>query len=393
MKKMTISFTVLCLLLTAAITLNASATQTATETIKVGVFNGFGASRGCITDTLEALKIDPAIIPHEISATDILTGDLDQLDVLVFAGGSGSRQTFNLGHLGAEKVRAFAAKKGKGIVGICAGAYILSDTPDYACLNISPLEAIDRQHDARGYGIIEFTVSEKAKNIFPELSQHKNHFIYYYEGPLCIPAKNNKNPYSILASIKSDVHLKKDAPAGITPGKPLFYTSTFGKGKLFLSVGHPETTPGMRWMVPRMVRWVLDKKLVSYAPSVVRPEIYSEPILFDKKMRRDEEKLFQVLIYGNSKEKIAALNKLASLHSWGSRLWFPALLRDKDPKVRTTAAKVLTDIEYTAAIPELTAVTTLEKEPSVKSKLQAYLSQLKSMLRQKYPKKTRPKCI
>lgn len=350
------------------------------KTLNVGVFNGFGASAGCVTDTVEAVKIDPGMKVFQVSANDILKGKLDELDVLVFPGGSGSRQTGNLGHMAIEKVRHFLRKQGKGVVGICAGAYLLSDTPNYACLNLFPVEAIDRDHDARGNGIIKCSMNEKGLEIFPELKKHKTHYLHYYEGPLCIPVKNAPSSFIVLGDLISDVHHKEGAPAGMTPGKPSFMTANAGKGKVFLSVAHPETTPGMRWMVPRMVRWVAGMKPVAYSSLVVRPQLYTKEILFGKELRKKQSKLFQALLYGNRKEKIAALQTLVDIHSWSARQWFPGLLRDKDPKVRTAAAKALADIEYTAIIDDLQTITDLEKDPATKKQLNSYLNQLKNMV-------------
>jgi HEAT repeats/Biotin-protein ligase, N terminal len=350
------------------------------KTLTVGVFNGYGASIGCVIDTIEAIKIDPRFHPVQVSANDILNDGLDKIDVLVFAGGSGSRQTGNLGHLAAEKVRQFVRSKGKGIVGICAGAYLLSDTPDYACLNLCPIEAIDRDHDARGNGIISFTINQKGLDIFPELKKSKTHFVHYYEGPLSVPAKDNPQPFTELAHIVSDVHLKEGAPSGMTPGKPLFLHSKAGKGKIFLSVGHPETTPGMRWMIPRMVGWVVGLKPIQYPDIVVRPHIYSKEILFDKDLRKVESDLFQLLLYGDPDTKIASMQKLVDIHSWSARMWIPGLLRDKHPQVRTAAAKALADIEYTAVIPELKTIAKLEKDPKYKKELAKALELLEKMI-------------
>jgi hypothetical protein len=350
------------------------------KTLNVGVFNGFGASGGCIIDAVEAVKIDPAMKVIQVSANDILRGKLDELDVLVFPGGSGSRQTGNLGHLAIEKVRDFVRKEGKGIVGICAGAYLLSDTPDYACLNLFPVEAIDRDNDARGNGIIKCGINEKGLEIFPELKNYDSHYLHYYEGPLCIRVKKAPSSFTLLGKMISDVHHKEGVPAGMTPGKPSFMIADVGKGKVFLSVAHPETTPGMRWMVPRMVRWVADMEPVAYSSLVVRPGLYTKEILFGKELRDKQSRLFQTLLYGNQKEKIAALQTLVDIHSWSARQWFPGLLRDKDPKVRIAAAKALTDIEYTAIIDDLQTITDLEKDPDTKKQLNAYLKQLKNMV-------------
>ena len=91
------------------------------DKLKVGVFNGNGASTVCILETIEALKIDSGIHPIGISAAQIMAGELDGFDVLVFPGGSGSKEFNNLGLQAAEKVKEFANQNNKGLVGICAG--------------------------------------------------------------------------------------------------------------------------------------------------------------------------------------------------------------------------------------------------------------------------------
>ena len=70
---------------------------------------------------------------------------------------------------GAALVRDFVLSKGKGAVGLCAGAYLLSDTPDYACLHLCPMKAIDREHDERGHGFINFKPTPEGLDFFPEL--------------------------------------------------------------------------------------------------------------------------------------------------------------------------------------------------------------------------------
>ncbi|MCP4216877.1 MAG: biofilm PGA synthesis protein PgaB [bacterium] len=347
--------------------------------IRVGVFNGNGASGGCIRDTLEALKIDKAIRVGEITANDIIKGALDKLDVLVFPGGGGSRQVGNMGYMAIRKVKDFVLKAGKGLVGICAGAYLLSDTPNYACLHLFPIEAIDHEHDERGRGIIEFLLTQKGMEIFPELKEGTKHFIYYYEGPICIPAKS-KAPYTNLATMVSDVHLRNDAPAGMTPGKPMYMNTEMGKGRMFLSVTHPETTPGMRWMVPRMVRWAARRDLVPYPAAVVRPYIYNKEILFDATLMKKESALLQTLLYGDSLEKANALKELVEIHSWSARNWFPGLLRDKSSEVRLAAAKALADIGYTAAIEDLRTVVSLEADGPGKKQMEKYLAILQGMI-------------
>ena len=153
------------------------------NTIKVGVFDKNGDSPYCITDAIEALKIDKDIEPRVISAAEIMLGETDDIDVFLFPGGGGRSETGSLGELGQQKIIDYVKNQGKGVVGICAGAYILSETPDYPSLDLSGGEAIDIEHDHRGHGLVKFSITENGTKIFPELT-NKEIFsdIYYLDG-------------------------------------------------------------------------------------------------------------------------------------------------------------------------------------------------------------------
>jgi hypothetical protein len=350
------------------------------EPIRTGVFTGNGASAGCVTDTMESLRIDAGIAPLTISAADIVAGGLEEIDVLVIPGGGGSRQVGNLGDMGVAMVTDFVLEDGKGIVGICAGAYALSDTPDYACLHLCPMQAIDMEHDERGHGIVGFALNEAGEDMFPELSGLATAYLHYYEGPLLVPVSGKQPTCEVLGTIESDVALQNDAPTGVTPGKPMFVRCTAGRGRVFLSVAHPETTPGMRWIVPRMARWVAGKESVSYSRAVARPEFYDREILFDQALRQEERKLLQTLLYGSSDDKIRAIERLVAIRTWQGRLWVPGLLRDDDPEVRLAAARALVELEATQTIGDIRAAISTTEDLEVVAGLQASLRALEAMV-------------
>jgi len=331
--------------------------------LRVGVFDGQGGAASCVVDAFESLRLDPGIRPSLVTPSDLQRGALDRLDVLVFPGGSGSRQTHDLGDSGAGRVRRFVLDEGKGAVGLCAGAYLLSDTPGYACLHLAPVQAIDREHDERGHGLIRFAATDAGLALFPELKGVASPTVYYYEGPILEPAAAPA-PFEALATMGSDVHLENGAPAGMTPGRPLFVSAEAGKGRVFLSVGHPESTPGLRWMVPRAVRWVARRPPVPYAAPSVRPGLIPDPILFDDALRAEEAALFQKLLYAPPDERVAAVARLAAIRSWAGPRWIRGCLRDADPRVRCAAAAALADLEATWALPDLEAAARAEANAS-----------------------------
>ncbi|MFC2151019.1 biofilm PGA synthesis protein PgaB [Bacteroidota bacterium] len=349
-------------------------------TIKVGVFGQNGASPINITDAVEALKIDKDISPRVISVIDILSGAADDIDVFLFPGGSGRFQTGNLGEQGQQKINSLIKTKGKGAIGICAGAYALTETPDYPGLALSGAEAIDIEHDNRGHGLVKFSLTEEGKKIFPELKDSEVSFSQYYEGPVLIPAKESKYKYIELATMLSDVHTVEGAPAGMTVNRPFIIITNVEKGKTASIVGHPESTPGMRWIVPRLVRYVADKELISYSDKVVRPELHTKEVLFTEELLEKRYKLYLDL-FKSKDEKIKAMQELVDMKARPViRHDLIPMLRNKNFEIRLKAAELIVYLERTEGIDDLNLTISLEQNSENKKKLEEQLVLLESLL-------------
>jgi glutamine amidotransferase PdxT len=320
--------------------------------IQVGVFDGNGAGAISVIETIEALRIDTGIYAFPISAVDIQKGKLNNIDVLIFPGGSGSKELNNLGQTGKEKVIDFVKNHGKGVVGICAGAYLLSSTAGYPSIAMASSIHIDRKHYNRGRGLVQFDLTSQGLEIFPEL-EGKEMFVQYYDGPVLSQSDSIESDYNEVATFITDIHPDNYAPEGITPGSTFGLNENIGNGKLFIFAGHPESTPGMRWLIPRMVRWVSSKDLVSYDEKWIRPEINNKPILFDRELRKEEKKLFWQLYSDNTEDVINAMNSLNTMRSRPAVRWNIGLLRHKNVDVRRNAAKLIAETEYTYALKDL----------------------------------------
>lgn len=346
------------------------------NSIYVGVFNGEGASPVCVIETMEALKIDSGITAREISGADIMNGALSQLDVLVFPGGSGSKEYNNLGELAADKVRDFAREDGKGLVGICAGGYLFSTTPDYHSLQITPAPDIREYYD-RGRGLISFSLNEQGKEIFPELKDYDSLFMQYYDGPM-FEIKGHE--LTVLGTINTDIATHEGYPHDVTPGKPVLMNGTYGKGKYFINVGHPEATAGMRWLVPRMARWTAGEPLISYSKQIIRPQINQKAILYYPETVSFEKENFWNLFNEDDAVVIQSLKNLHSIRSRPSIRWSIGLLRHKSWEVRYQAAQYLHETEYTHAIPDIEAAYLSEQNTEHKALLKSILDELKGLV-------------
>lgn len=371
-------FIVLAALVFLGVDVTDCEAQIQAKRLKVGVFHGNGVVGYCGDNAFDALRIDPLIERRRITASEIARGDLSSLDVLIFPGGGGGRQFNDLGALGRSKVIDFVRRDGRGLIGICAGAYLMSDTPGYTCLRLGGVSAIDMEHDERGHGLVACKISDAGRRLFPELAGHDEVFLYYYEGPLLIPARNG-GPYETLGVFVSDVHLEHDSPAGVMPGKPTIVAAEAGKGRVVLSSGHPESTPGLRWMLPRMVRWVARRDLVAYSPLVVRPRMATREILFDAALRKEETALFKTLLQGRAAEKVAAMRRLVEIRSWDAARWIVGGVRSDEPEVRRAAAMSLVKLEATWAVPDVRNALLCETDPATAVTLRSTVSLLSAM--------------
>lgn len=349
------------------------------EKINVGVFNRNGDSPFCIIDAQQSLLIDSKIDVDIISAADIYSDRINKYDVIVFPGGSGRAETNSLGQLGVQRIKDFVIKEGKGVVGICAGAYILSNTPGYPNVGLSGFKAIDIEHDHRGNGIVKFSLTKEGKEIFPELSSREISYCNYYEGPVLVPFGEYLKSSSSLATMESDVHLIEGTPANMTNNKPFVINAEIGKGRTGAFVGHPESTPGMRWMLPRLVRWAAKKKLVAYSSNVMNPKALDREILFDKDLRKRQYELYDML-FGSEEEKLQAIKEIVEIKPWSAKKWFNGMMRDSSPKVRLEAAKALVYFERTEAIEDIESAINNESDADLKKQLQQQLNKLKALL-------------
>lgn len=366
----------------------ANCTQNATENnpqnsadskTRVAVFDGHGGAQSCIWEAVAAVKLDPDMTVRTITTADIANNVLDSLDAIIIPGGGGSRQFLNLGAENHRRIKDFIAS-GKGAVGICAGSYFFSNTPEYASIAINGAQAIDIEHDNRGHGIAKFSLTDEGRKLFPEIADRDTAFVMYYEGPVFIKNETDTIHYTTLATMESDVHEEGNAPANMTNNKPFFIANSFGKGRVFSTIAHPEATPGMMWMIPRMVRWTLDMPVKAYKPEAVNADIFGREILMSVADLKQESGYYNTFLYGSAEEKIAAMDWLQSHHSWDAKRWLQGLLFDGDASVRVRAARYIAQTQYLHYLPDLRAAYNSEKDPAAKTQLKEQLDKLEALL-------------
>lgn len=343
--------------------------QLSEETIAVGIYKPTGVEVSNIQYIAEAINIDAGIVYVTLNDADVLKSKLENIDVVVFPELKNGEQIIAFDDEIEDIFKDFIIKKGKGALGFCNGAGILTNSDENGSLkliDVKIIENIDKKN-----GLIDFNLTEEGVEMFPELRDMEQVFVNY----------NSDVSFEIKNEMKDEMHILGNR---IVNEKqfPIFVASKCGSGKLFLTAAHPETTPGMRWMIPRMIRWVYGKDPVWYDKNIVRPEIYNNQIILDEEFLTKVDELKSKLMNGGKSEKLMAMDEMQNYYPWLAAKEVKELLFEKSSEVKIRAAKYLVDIEYTYALKDIENAIKKVRNRKVKEQLTEYRNLLDSMTEQ-----------
>jgi len=341
------------------------------ETIAVGIYKTCNPDPVNIKNIIEALRIDGGIVAVTLTDKDILKTELENIDVLLFPGLGKGESNDSVDERVREIIRRFVIVRGKGTIGICSGNNMLTTNSECKTLSLIGFESIKLVAGDDSKGLFKFKLTSDGEKIFPELRNIENSFIDYHGG-FNFDTTGNANPDLKIIGQK----------AGSEPINHFFITSTIGKGRVFLSTGHPESTPGMRWMLPRMVRWVVGHEFGLYEANVLRPDYFKDEINYTDKYFTQFDSLIIQLNDKKTDNILDAINKLQENYPWLAAEKISGLLKGKDSEIRIRAAKYLSEVEYTAAIDDLEKVIHKERRKKIKDQLKNYLFALEMMIEQ-----------
>jgi putative intracellular protease/amidase len=174
------------------------------------------------------------------------------MDVILFPGGSSTRQGETLGPDNRRRIQEFVARGG-GYVGICAGAYLaIQGPPQYH--HIAMVAARNWSGDAwrRGIDMLE------VRPIGGETSFR----LFYANGPVFRPdPREGLAPYVPLAEYVSDKYCADcGTNPGEMPGTPAILAAAYGEGRILLFSPNPVLAEGDEAAHPELfvaaVRWV-----------------------------------------------------------------------------------------------------------------------------------------
>ena len=196
------------------------------------------------------LTAEPTFRVERATTATLAAGQLSQTDVLIIPGGTASGIGRALGIEGGTSVTEFV-KAGGGLVGICAGGYLIVEgwSPATKAIEVVNAESWDDEHWARGEGFISVALAGGEAND-PTTSRS----MWFENGPIFVPGKLSQPAYTPLVKYVTDL-AAADAPKGMMTGRDAVVASPFGNGRVVAFGPHPELSPGLNHWLVNAVAW------------------------------------------------------------------------------------------------------------------------------------------
>jgi len=226
----------------------------ADDQVRIAVYDAGGTGRSSARKVELVLNRIKDCMIRRIGPRDIRADALSQFDMVVFPGGSGSRQAAALEKTGREKVHQFI-ERGGGYLGVCAGSYLAARNYDWS-LKIIDGRTVDTQkgHWRRGEGMVKMELTEKGRLIlgdYPKVVE-----VRYANGPIFAPAGDDAlDDFEPLAYFRTEL-AKNGARVGAMVDTPAILSGKMGKGRVLCISPHPESSESLHGIVRRAALWL-----------------------------------------------------------------------------------------------------------------------------------------
>jgi len=219
--------------------------------IRIALYNDAGAAGKGVPSVTTILDHAGGYEVTVFKAADVVHGALENKDVVIFTGGSGSKEGAALGEAGRETVKQFV-KDGGGYLGICAGAYLACSKFPWS-LGLLDAQTVSQKW-RRGVGDVQLEITPAGQHLSTLTAGNRN--VHYANGPVIKPAgRSDLAPYEPLAFFRTEL-AENGTPVGAMVNTPAIVQGRFGKGRIVISSPHPEQTPGLEIIVERAVHWL-----------------------------------------------------------------------------------------------------------------------------------------
>ncbi len=234
-------------------------------TIQIGMYDSTGATENGIENFRKLFAKHDGYNMTQIGPADMNSKVLQQFDVLLFPGGSGSKQGNAIGEDGRIEIRKFG-EDGGGVVGVCAGAYLCSSHYSWS-LDMINSAVFNKSVEIPGVGRksmwyrggasqVKMEFDPSAESIFKRSDLIS---VRYQNGPIVSKGSNIDLPdFTTLAWFRSEV-AKYEPQKGTMVNTPAIITAPYGKGQVICISPHPEATPGLESTILDAVQYVNSK--------------------------------------------------------------------------------------------------------------------------------------
>ncbi len=232
-----------------------------TSGIRVALYDAGGTGGAGPVNLRRILKSRTGFTLCHVGPPDIRAGVLDQFQVVIFPGGSGSKQAIALGLEGRQTVRSFV-ESGGGYIGICGGAYLATAKYDWglALLDAKTFTGKrmipgvgEKSMWFRGSGTVKMELTGDGRRHLGDVPDVVE--LRYANGPILSSASRDDLPaYVTWAVFRSEV-AKYEPQQGTMVDTPAIVVAEFGKGRVVVISPHPEMTVGLESLVKRCVTW------------------------------------------------------------------------------------------------------------------------------------------
>ena len=230
--------------------------------LHVAIYDGGGAGASGPRNLQKVMKTIPRSLAWPIGPSDILDGALVHFDVVIFPGGSGSKQAAALGIEGRDKVSTFV-DHGGGFIGICAGAYLAAANYSWS-LKICDYNTFCEAREIPGVGRKSMWYRGPSSTVTMQLTPDGNEVfghscepltVRYHNGPIVSRAGIPElSDYQVLAWFRSEVS-RYETQRGTMINTPAIVSGKFGKGRVLSISPHPESSQNLHPLVARAIRW------------------------------------------------------------------------------------------------------------------------------------------
>ena len=185
-----------------------------------------------------------------------MAGELDKYDMVLFPGGSGSRQAIGLGEEARTVVYNYVVNTGGGYLGVCAGMYLSFAHFDWGIPLVDAAEKSPEWH--RGSGDVMVELTELGRNIFGNIVEPIE--LNFSNGPVFREFNSSLYPdYEVLAYYRSEIANFNSVKGNMLDSAAIIYT-IHGAGKILCMSPHPEKTEQYSYFVRNAIIWICDKE-------------------------------------------------------------------------------------------------------------------------------------